>query len=161
MHNFQQIVTLRKQRTERARRNEAHARQELEKSSAAVIEAKKAVEAFREETKTLEWDLLKRLIGHAVTINDLLDVEVQLKAAQKKAQELVDKVTVCKNTEQEDKQRLEQRRAFRVAATLKLNKSEEMESEFAAERRREQTFAEDALMDEFSEMAFNRQRSGA
>ncbi|WP_181409877.1 type III secretion system stalk subunit SctO [Martelella alba] len=151
---------LRKRRTERARRDEVHAHAALEKSRSALAEARQAVDDFREATKNLEWDLLQRLLGHAVSINDLLDIEVQLKAAQKKAQELVDRVEVCKNTEQEDVQRLEQQRSRRIAASLKQNKSEELETEFATQRQRELTFAEDALMDEFSEIAFNRQQQG-
>lgn len=161
MRNFDSIVRIRRRRSERAVQAESAARRRLEDARRALEEAREAAEAYRKETATLEMELIAKLLNRAVTLGDLQDVEVQLKKAQKKAEALADRITVCKNAEEENLTRLDKAKAAQRDATRRLSKSEELETHFRAEAMLSRQAAEDALIDEFCETAFIRGRPGS
>ena len=154
MRDFDKLVQIRRRRSDRAQTDERHARNRLIESQKDLAESRQAAEDYRVETMHLEQELLAKVLNRSVTLNDLLDVEVQLKKAEKHAQELVDRITVCKNAEEESINRVNEAHAQRITQVRRLNKSEEVEKHFLQSANDEVLRQDDALMDEFCGIAF-------
>ncbi|QPC44321.1 hypothetical protein HW532_17425 [Kaustia mangrovi] len=151
MRDFSQIVALRQRRLDRMVKAESAEKAAVAQADQACEAAQKAIDDYLEETRTLEIDLLTALLNKRVSVNDLLAVEETLEKTKQKAQELADRREACRTRLAEARERARIVRRERVRSALKLNKSEHIESHLLDERRKAETRAEDAALDEFSE----------
>ncbi|MCY1740500.1 hypothetical protein [Ensifer sp. SL37] len=82
------VLQVRDRRLKRARREMSEAKAALARANSSAAEAKKAIDDFREQVRTLEIDLLTSLLNTSVTMHELAAVEETLRKTEKRARQL-------------------------------------------------------------------------
>lgn len=146
------LITLRDRRVSKARRAEERARKQVKAAQAEHERVQAERDAFLKEIRTLESDLLSVLMNTRVTVHDLLAVKEKLDEAERRtenleaaieeAQDAVDDAIAAQDAAKRDTAR----------HTCRLEKSREMQRHLRDLERQSLQAAEDAQLDEVSQV---------
>lgn len=152
MFDLGRLVTLRDRRASRARRVEDDARKKVRAAHAELGKAQDERDAFIEEIRTLEIDLLSALMNTRVTVHDLMAVKEKLDEAERRTQEM--EAAIEKAQHAVDEAIAMHEAAQQDAANLKcrLEKSREMHRHLRDLETQSLQTAEDAQLDEISQI---------
>jgi len=158
MLEFSRIVALRQRRFDRMLKIESMENAALSEAQLSLSAAQHAIDSYLEETRTLELDLLTRLLNKRVSVNDLLAVEEELKLVKEKARALAERRAECQARLLECKERARIARRNRASSALKLNKSSHIQGRLLELRMLAAEATEEAVADEFSEQRAHQER---
>ncbi|WP_299211339.1 hypothetical protein [uncultured Tateyamaria sp.] len=160
MRDLSQLVAIRKKRADRKMRLEAKARQALLAASSDVQKALDDIEAFAQQVKTLELDLLNDLLKCEVTVADIKKMESQLLAAEKQAAKLREQLTLAQEKEDAHENAFQKARSAKVDAHSSLQKIEVSQEHLLSEVAKLESEAEDRELDEVVQGLFRREAGG-
>jgi len=149
MHNFSPIIAVRDRKLNALKEEEREIQITCAVARNRTQEAFAAMNAYAEEIRTLEIDLLNELLETELRAIDIAGIEGQLKKAEQKAQELAASYQAAQRLLEATEKEASQTRAKRVQAQAKLNKVTELNRLMENERRLEMNRLQDAEQDEF------------
>lgn len=146
------ILNIRGARLDDLRKQEKKAAAGYAAAAARVEEARRQMQDYAEEIRTLELDLLRELLNTELTGVDFTKFQSKLDQAEKKAKRLAEDHREASEGQTEAERELLERRRERAAAQSKANRIGELKTILDEERRAEAVRKEDAEGDEFIDM---------
>lgn len=152
MVDFSQIVALRDRKVQRVRKAETQALFAYEEASAFVEERQAEADAFLEKNRTLEFDLLQEILNSKITVRDVQAIEEKLRKAEEKARQYAARIAEAKEEQNNAAEAVQIARSDVRSARQQLRKSQEFQTQQDQEKRQRAIAAEEAALDEFSEL---------
>jgi hypothetical protein len=152
MVDLKPILDIRNTRLDDLRRQEQTAIVAFAAARDAVAEARRKMQDYADEIRTLEVDLLRELVDTELTGADFATFQAKLDQAEKKARELAEDHRLATEEQTEKETALLETRRERTGAQSKVNRIGELKKLIDEERRAEAVRTEDAESDEFVEM---------
>lgn len=152
MVDFTPIIELRGQRLARAQHDLARKRRAVTEAGQRLVEAQQDAAAFLQQTRTLESELLMRVLNKSVTTNDLLSIDEKLRKTTQRARQLARIVAMARQVLKDTSNAFEAASAEKRAREARLNKSRELHDQLQQIERLRLIAAENAELDEFSQL---------
>lgn len=149
MIDFTQVVAVRNRKLGRARNAERQSMHACDAARETVENARQAMRDYSDEIRTLEVDLISRLVDTRITLQDVNNLNIELERAKKKATKLADEHKEANGRLDEAEKQVENLRRERVEKEVKLNKITELNERILEQEATSSINAQDAALDEF------------
>lgn len=152
MRDLAQIIQLRSGKLKRVQSAELERQRNLRRAQEQLVEARSAIDAFANEMRELEKNLLDGVLHKEVRAADMLLIDQILKAASLNAQRLAQEARACEDAIDTCHEELEQARSIRIDMSKKLESIKEVNREIEKKtlkaRRTKASRREDEIMEE-------------
>lgn len=150
------IIQLRERKLSDRERDEKNALARCDSARRTYALAQQRIEAFADQIRTLELDLLRELLDTQITIHDIDALHERLKEAEQTAHRLANAANLAKIELAGAEKRATTARETKQNASAALNKINCFNDELAKEKAILAAAAEDAEIEDFVETMFAR-----